>query len=434
MASFRLRDITPKGFYPRALLILFVPIVVLMVGMTWFFFDGHLRSVNQRLSEAIARDAALIAMSHDQDPGATRTRVGLIGDVQTFDLEIARSCPTKDNGGRVARGYPSITTAFEKTLKRPHSIGYIGTNRDVVVCVPSAGDVLTFTFPRKRAVVINGHIYIVWVIGFGILLLITAYFFLRNQVRSITRLAEFARAYGRGREVDGFKPGGATEVRDAARAIIDMRNRLKSAAEQRTAMLAAVSHDLRTPLTRLKLQLAMVEQDDDIRAAQQDLDDMAMMLDEYLSFARGEEGETAEDTDLAALLKQEADRHAELGRVSLDAFDAVKQTVRPLALRRAVSNLISNALAHADQVRISLKGGPHASDIIIDDNGPGIPPEDREDAVKPFSRLDAARNQNTAGVGLGLALAKDVAASHGGALYLTDSPLGGLRAIIRLPH
>jgi len=213
-----------------------------------------------------------------------------------------------------------------------------------------------------------------------------------------------------------------------------MRRRLKAAADQRTAMLAAVSHDLRTPLTRLKLELAMMEQTDDIRAARSDLDDMAMMLDEYLAFARGEEGESAEPTALGDLLVAEAGRHGAGDRVRFGTLDSVTQSVRRMALRRAVSNLISNALAHGDSAEISLRRGPHASDIIIDDDGPGIPADMREEALKPFARLDASRNQNTAGVGLGLALARDVAVSHGGHLYLSDSPFGGLRVTLRLPH
>jgi len=430
----RLRDILPKGFYARAMLILFLPIILLMIGMTWFFFDSHLRTVNERLSSAISRDAALIVMTHDRDPEGTRSRLDLISDIQTYELAIAPDCTAPDQREEIRRDYPSITLAFADSFDRDYRLSYTGSNRDVLACVPSAGEALVFTIPRKRAVIINGHIYIVWVIGFGLLLLFTAFMFLQNQVRSILRLAEAARAYGRGRDVEDFKPAGATEVREAARAVIDMRRRLKAAADQRTAMLAAVSHDLRTPLTRLKLELAMMEQTDDIRAARSDLDDMAMMLDEYLAFARGEEGESAEPTALGDLLVAEAGRHGAGDRVRFGTLDSVTQSVRRMALRRAVSNLISNALAHGDSAEISLRRGPHASDIIIDDDGPGIPADMREEALKPFARLDASRNQNTAGVGLGLALARDVAVSHGGHLYLSDSPFGGLRVTLRLPH
>lgn len=430
----RLRDIMPKGFYARAMLILFMPIISLMIGMTWFFFDSHLRTVNERLSGAIARDAALIVMTHDRDPAGTRSRLDLISDIQTYDLAIAPRCTASDTRDEIRRAYPSITAAFADTFERDYRLSYTGSNRDVLACVPSAGEALVFTIPRKRAVIINGHIYIVWVIGFGLILLLTAFFFLQNQVRSILRLAEAARAFGRGRDVEDFKPAGATEVREAARAVIDMRKRLRAAADQRTAMLAAVSHDLRTPLTRLKLELAMMEQTEDIRAARRDLDDMALMLDEYLAFARGEEGESTEETALQDLLVEEAGRHGAGDRLRFGKLDSATQSVRRMALRRAVSNLLSNALAHGSRAEISLRRGPHASDIIVDDDGPGIPPEQREEALKPFARLDASRNQNTAGVGLGLALARDVAASHGGDLYLSDSPLGGLRVTLRLPH
>lgn len=435
MPIHRLRDIMPKGFYVRTLLIMFVPIVALLVGMTWYYFEDHLRDVNRRLSDGVGRNIALIAMAHDRDRSLLTQSRDVVEETQTFTIELAGACPLADERARVGRGYPSVLRALETHLRgREYRLAYAGDNRDLQICVPSGGEALVFTLPRKRAVIINGHIFIVWVIAFGLALTGIAYAFLRNQVRSILRLGEAARAFGRGRELPDFKPSGATELREAASAVIDMRDRLRAAADQRTAMLAAVSHDLRTPLTRLKLQLAMIEPTEDVIAARHDLDEMAAMLDEYLAFARGEEGESAQPTRIDDLVRAAAAGVPhEPGQISLGALPEATLSVRPLAVKRALRNLVSNALAHADRVDIAMLKGPRALDILIDDDGPGIAPERREEAFRPFARLDAARNQNTAGVGLGLALARDVARGHGGDIRLEQSPLGGLRARLRLP-
>lgn len=427
----RLRDVMPKGFWPRTLLIMFVPIVFMMVGMTWYFFDGHMRSVNERLSASVARDTALIAMTHDRDPAVTISRLDLINDTQGQTLEIMNACPVEPALARVSRRLPTVTYALDQFLDRPYTVNLIGDNDDIVLCVESGADTLVFTMPRKRAVIINGHIYIVWVLGFGLLLLATAYGFLRNQVRSILHLTEAAKAFGRGHDLADFRPSGATEVRDAARAVLDMKRRLTAFAEQRTALLNGVSHDLRTPLTRLKLQFAMMEKTDDTKAAERDLNQMSAMLDEYLAFARGEEIEQAADIDLAVLVQDVAEQTQ--SSIALRIIEPATVKGRPLALRRAITNLVSNAIRYGKTVEVALRTGPAGADLVIDDDGPGIPVDQREEAFRPFTRLDEARSQNVAGTGLGLALARDTARAHGGDVRLETSPLGGLRARLRLP-
>ena len=427
----RLRDVMPKGFWPRTLLIMFVPIVFMMVGMTWYFFDGHMRSVNERLSQSVARDTALFAMAHDRDPASTLSRLDLINDTQGQTLEILSGCPVAGNFERVAHRLPTVILALDVFLDRSYTIDLVGSNDDIVVCVPSRTDMLVFTVPRKRAVIINGHIYIVWVIGFGLLLIATAFAFLRNQVRSILQLTQAAKAFGRGKDMAEFRPSGATEVRDAARAVLEMKRRLTAFAEQRTALLNGVSHDLRTPLTRLKLQFAMMEETDDTRAAQRDLSQMSAMLDEYLAFARGEEVEQAEAVDLTSLVRDVADQSEAPIRLSI--IEPAMVNGRPLALRRAITNLVVNAISYGDDVEVALRTGPAGADLVIDDNGPGIPVERREDAFRPFTRLEDGRSQNVAGTGLGLALARDTARAHGGDVRLETSPMGGLRARLRLP-
>jgi two-component system, OmpR family, osmolarity sensor histidine kinase EnvZ len=428
----RLRDIMPKGYWPRIALIAFFPIVAMMVGMTWYFFDGHMRSVNQRLADSVARDTALIAMTHDRDPAVTRASLDVFNDTQGETLEIASACPQPDNRALIQNRLPSVMAALNARVDRPFEISLTGERDDMLLCLQSGADTLVFTIPRKRAVIINGHIYIVWVLGFGLLMLAAAYGFLRNQVRSILQLTEAAKAFGRGHDMPDFRPSGATEVRDAARAVMDMRRRLTAFTEQRTAMLAGVSHDLRTPLTRLKLQLAMLDENEDIRAARQDVTRMGDMLDEYLAFARGEETEQASALRLDELVREVAGRVGEA--IELDQLPEVEVTARRLALLRAISNLINNAVAYGEHVQVSLKDGPHGVDIIVDDDGPGIQADKREAAFKPFMRLDNTRSDYVPGSGLGLALARDTARGHGGDVRLESSPTGGLRARLRLPH
>ena len=268
-----------------------------------------------------------------------------------------------------------------------------------------------------------------------------ALLFIRNQVRAIERLSKAAEAFGRGEDYPDFKPYGATEVRAAAQAFLDMKGRIGRHLEQRTTLLASVSHDLRTPLTRLKLELALAPEVESTLRMREDVSEMAYMIDEYLAFARGEMAEPSGSVSLKSLLAQLADNAARSNHVlSLKtATEDILIAAREQALSRALSNLIMNGFHHAAHVEVSLGRikRPEArfdlAEILIDDDGPGIAPEFRDEAFKAFSRLDEARNQNRKGVGLGLAISRDIIRSHGGELTLDQSPLGGLRARITLP-
>jgi two-component system osmolarity sensor histidine kinase EnvZ len=267
-----------------------------------------------------------------------------------------------------------------------------------------------------------------------VLLTAVALLFIRNQVRAIERLANAAEAFGRGADAPAFKPHGAREVRRAAVAFLDMRARIQRHIDQRTTLLASVSHDLRTPLTRLKLALALAEPSKAHAEMKRDLAEMEHMIDEYLAFARGEGGEAIETVRLRDLIEQVSEGAVRAGaRVSLAADPALEAPVRPNALKRALSNLVMNAAAHGEHVEVAVQTRQGAVEIVVDDDGPGIPAERYEEAFKAFGRLDEARNQNTKGVGLGLAIARDVARGHGGDIVLDRSPLGGLRATMRLP-
>lgn len=303
---------------------------------------------------------------------------------------------------------------------------------DIRVAVP--GGVMRILAPRERAFATQGHIFVLWMTVATVLLTAIAILFIRNQTRAIERLANAAEAFGRGADAD-FKPQGAREVRRAGRAFLDMRARIERHLEQRTAILASVSHDLRTPLTRLKLALALSDPGPRTAEMKRDLSEMEHMIDEYLAFARGEGAGAAEPVQLKPLIEEVIEGARRAGaEVEVSVDPDLTATVRANALRRALSNLVMNAAAHGEHVSVGARraaGG--ALEILVDDDGPGIPPERHEDAFKPFVRLDEARNQNTKGVGLGLAIARDVARRHGGEITLQASPLGGLRAIVRLP-
>jgi len=293
--------------------------------------------------------------------------------------------------------------------------------------------VLRVIAARDRASATRAHIFILWLAGATVLLTVVAVLFIKNQVRAIERLAAAAEAFGKGADAP-LKPHGAREVRQAARAFLDMRDRINRHLDQRTALLASVSHDLRTPLTRLKLELALARPSKKLDAMKRDLVEMEHTIDEYLAFARGEGGEEVETVGLRALLDEVAEGARRAGaEVTLFAEPGLTADVRPNALKRALSNLVMNAAVHGDQVEVAAHPRGDGVDIIVDDNGPGIPPEQYEDAFKPFSRLDESRNQNRKGVGLGLAIARDVARGHGGDIRLERSPAGGLRAVFRLP-
>ncbi len=432
MKRFRMRNITPRGLYARLAMLVAVPVLAIFSITTFYYYHEHISAVNEKLSQSIAREVGLvIAFCQDNgDPMRERELEQQLGLDITCAYDGAMAYPET---AHARFGYDGVLRRqIENFVASQVEARVIDGNSTLDFRAPTARGTVRVLVERKRALAANTHFTIVWVLIGALFMLALAFGFLRNQVRSILALTKAATAYGRGRELPGFRPSGATEIRDAARAMIDMRARLTAFAEQRTALLAGVSHDLRTPLTRLKLQLAMLGDSPDIIAARADIEEMEAMLQEYLAFARGEEIETAGPVDLTTLVREVADSFG--AAISILAAPAVTVQARPLALKRALSNLIANAAAYGKTIEIRIRDGRRAVDIAIDDNGPGIASELREEAFRPFSRLDGARSRSTPGTGLGLGLARDTARAHGGDVYLETSPLGGLRARLRLPH
>ena len=430
----------PTSLFGRSLLIIILPVALMQIAVTWIFFDAHWNTVTSRLSDGLAGEVAWAVESYQDDkrPEAFAKLAERAEDSLSLSIALqrGRDLPETRRYAFFAPVDYALKRALSERLDAPFWFDATRYPAYVDIRVQVDEGVLRILAPRDRAIATQGHIFILWMTVATLLLTAVAILFIRNQTRAIERLATAADAFGRGVEDQGFKPHGAREVRQAAHAFLAMKSRIQRHIEQRTALLASVSHDLRTPLTRLKLELALAPPSSRTEEMKRDLSEMEHMIDEYLAFARGEGGEAVETTRLLPLLQEVAEGAVRAGaQVRVEAPDDLSIAVRPNALKRAVSNLVMNAAVHGETVEVSARILPSGGiEIAVDDDGPGIPAAQYEEAFKAFNRLDAARNQNAKGVGLGLAIARDVARGHGGEVLLDRSPLGGLRAAIRLPR
>ena len=428
----------PTTLYGRSMLIIVLPIAIMQMAVTWVFFDAHWQTVTSRLSEGLAGDIAWAVDSYKQDPSPESLRRIADRAERSLDLSIVlqqgQTLPKRIHFNYFAAIDRSLDHALSDRLDDPFWFDTTHYPAYVDIRVKVKDGALRILAPIDRAYATQGHIFVLWMAVATLILTGVALAFIRNQVRAIERLAEAAEAFGRGADAD-FKPHGAREVRQAAQAFLDMKERLQRHIEQRTALLASVSHDLRTPLTRLKLELALAEPSARTEEMKRDLAEMEHMIDEYLAFARGQGGESVETVAVRRLIEEVSEGAKRAGaQVKVQIDPELSMHVRPNAFKRAIANLVMNAAVHGERVEVAARAAWDGGvEILVDDNGPGIPPDRYEEAFKPFSRLDEARNQNEKGVGLGLAIARDVARGHGGDITLDKSPLGGLRAVVRLP-
>lgn len=432
-----LRAKMPKGLFARSLLIVILPMLLLQTAVVYFFMERHWQAITIRLSRMLTQEIAAIIdvyESYPQDKDAAQlTRIA----AQRMSLQIFITPP-----GPLPPPLPKpffslldnvLSQQIRGQINRPFWIDTVGASNVIEIRVQLKDAQLRVYASRNQAYATYSSIFIGWMAGTALVLIGVAVLFLRNQIKPIRRLAEASEAFGKGREI-AFRPSGAREVRQAGLAFVDMKRRLERAMEQRTAMLNGVSHDLRTVLTRFKLSLALLGEGTEQEAIARDIAEMQRMLEAYLSFARGDGGEAAIDTDARALigdLVADAERH---GAATRFAYAGESRAIlRPDAYRRCLANLIGNAQRYARRVEVSATRDDKRLTVHVDDDGPGIPPEQREDAFRPFYRLDEARNQDTGGAGLGLAIARDIARAHGGDVTLDASPLGGLRATVSVP-
>ena len=433
----RIGDVLPKGLYARSLIIIIAPVVLLQSVIAYTFMERHWQLVTRRLSSAVTADiAALIDIyeTYPQDRNAeTITRIA--GERLNLDLDILKGAklPTPAPRPFFSILDEALSDEIKRQIRRPYWIDTIGRSNLIEIRVAIPEGVMRIMARRSQAYASNSHIFLLWMTGSSLVLLGVAILFLRNQIKPILRLSAVAEGFGKGREIE-FKPRGAREVRQAGHAFIEMKRRIERAMEQRTTMLNGVSHDLRTIITRFKLSLELVEQTPEVEDLRRDVDEMSRMLEGYLAFARGDLAETAAPTDMRVMLEDLRSDVERLGAhveaVELDGSPVV--TLRSDAMRRCLFNLAANAARYGDTVAISGKREHRSFLVAIDDDGPGIPIESREEVFKPFVRLDDAR-QDAGGSGLGLAIARDIARAHGGEVTLHDAPLGGLRAQVRIP-
>ncbi|MFP3920402.1 MAG: ATP-binding protein [Dichotomicrobium sp.] len=431
--------VLPKGLYARSLLIIIVPIVVLQSVLAFVFMERHWQQVTRQLSIATVNEiAALISIyqdyPHDNDyerlSDIARDKLGLVARVLPDEnLPEARPKPFFDLLDR------TLSEQIRRRIRRPFWVDTVGASRYVEIRIKLDDAVLQVLARRNQTYASNSYIFLLWMVGTSLVLLFVAVLFLRNQIRPVLNLADAAQRFGRGQPApEDFKVRGAREVRLAAQSFIEMRDRIERHVEQRTTMLAGVSHDLRTVLTRFRLQLAMLGDRPEAENLNADIDEMQQMLEAYLAFSKGDAGEQPVEFDLVELLREVVDAAATHGKsVELDAPEAVALFARRNALKRAILNLAANATRFADTVVIRARRGPRSITVQVEDDGPGIPIEQREAVFRPFFGLDDSRNQDVKSTGLGLSIARDIVRGHGGDIMLGHSPLGGLKATIRLP-
>lgn len=434
-----LRRYLPKSLYARVVLIVILPIFLMQSVVTYVFFARHWELVTANLSANVAGQIALVSRLYEEtvhDEAREEIEQWALNDLDlSIRYDEGASIPQTDKLSIFNVYNSTFDQQLGDSLTLPYWFNTQSWPAFVEVRVQLAEGQLVFFAYRDRVFATTGPLFLFWLVGTSVLLGAIAIVFLRNQVRSILRLATAAEAFGRGRDAPDYRPSGATEVRKAGYAFIAMRERIKRQIEQRTAMLAGVSHDLRTPLTRIRLGLEMQPDTDERDDLKNDVLDMERMVEAYLEFARDE----AADEDpgafnLAAMIDEIARETERSGRrFDIDVSDKIIVTARRSALKRAVGNLVANGLRHGDNVTVAARAADRHVEIMVDDDGPGIDPSQYAEVFKPFTRLDDARNLNESGMGLGLTVVRDVARAHGGDAVLSASPMGGLRAVIRLP-
>ena len=434
----RLRDITPKSLFGRMLAIILVPIILVQIISVIIFYERHWDWVSRHMSKNLAKDVGLLIDELGNEPSKDQRALSAIRARQYFDiifywLEGGILQPNQI----IEPQFKNFRNSLQARIKEPFYLSTLENSRQFYVDIQLGNGIVRMHIDDKRLFVPTALTFIMWSIGTSVILFSIAIIFLRGQVRPILRLANAARQIGFGRDVDSFSVEGATEVRIAGRAFQAMRHRINKQISERTALLAGVSHDLKTPLTRMRLQLAVMEIQNDTKIEfEKELKELEEMIDGYLEFARDDREEQMVDASLFKLLQQASktsDPSGEKINILPPNNNIPIFPIQVQSIRRALINLLTNAIRYAGKATAQIQIFDDHSEVIIDDNGPGIPRDKRAEVVLPFTRLENSRNSKTGGTGLGLSIAKNSALNHGGELILEDSPLGGLRVRLLLP-
>ena len=437
----QLRDYLPKTLFGRMLSIILVPMILVQVITIFIFYERHWDTVTRHMASQLAAEIELLADRLGSNPDKATIDLIQTTGWQYFSFPVQHNpdgvFPGPNEGQPDSYAETMLRLELSRRLSQDWHVDLVSDPNLIFVDLKLDNGVIRIYASRKRIFSSTSWTFFGWTLGSSILLFAVAVLFMRGQVQPILRLANAARALGLGRQAQDYRLEGAREVRLAGRAFQAMRHRIMRQLNERTEMLAGVSHDLRTPLTRIRLQLALMGETEDAQAIRADLVEMEEMIDAYLSFAAGEGEEPPEDTDLPKMLERiiATTRNAHGYEITFKTPSTAIPVfpLRRKAIRRAIENVVSNAIAFSSQAEISVNYRNDEVTIIIDDNGAGIPAERRADALRPFVRLETSRNRQTGGTGLGLSITNDIILGHGGELTLDDSPLGGLRVIMKLP-
>ncbi len=430
----------PRTLFFRTMLLIFIPLIVVQIVSVVMFFDGSWSRMGRRLSENLTSDMSFVIDLLQKSPKERAYIKTLAENKFGLDVEFYGNSEKHKAFNKFRKANRLIFGYLEGSLQRAFpnaetSIYEGDEEKDLVVLVDDETGLYQFLTTRKKVFSSSIFMFVAWMAGTSILLFLVAVLFLRIQVRSIAELAQVAEDFGKGIDNKEFKPYGSSEVRKAALAFIKMKERIQRQISERTQMLAGVSHDLRTPLTRMKLQVTMMPESDDKKEFLSDIEEMEKMLDGYLSFVSGEGGEKSSFVDMneliLSIINKFRNKKALIRYSTNDQVSAIQG--REQALKRALTNVISNAFRYGKTVAVKLESNDKKLFVTIDDDGPGIPVDKREDVFKAFYRLEKSRNKETGGVGLGLSITKDVVSSHGGTIELGDSELGGLKVTVCIP-
>ena len=428
----------PTGLLARAMIIIIVPMVILQTVIGLAFMDRHWLSVTRRLSASVAQDIAAvidIINTYPQDADYdTVSRIAFERMQLDVDLEAKTTLPPPMRRPFLSRFHDVFWEQLKRRIDRPFWLDTESNPSIIHVKIDLPQGVLSIRLRTSLAYAANSHIFIVWMLGTAIVLLTIAIIFMRNQIKPIERLAEAAESFGKGRDVD-FRPRGAREVRQAGFAFLEMKRRIERAMQQRTTMLSGVSHDLRTIITRFRLSLAIMEETPEIEDLRRDIDEMSRMLEGYLAFARGDDHATlVVETDMNQFFQElQLDFERSGHPIRIEFIGDPLVMLRGDDFKRCLTNLLANAARYGKTIAMTGERDHRWLSVHVDDDGPGIPASEREEVFKPFYRLDEARTMDEGGSGLGLPIARDIARAHGGDLTLSDSPLGGLRASVKIP-